>query len=143
VTSLGVAGALLAVTLTGVAELDQLTAMAIAGFTALTGLRLILGGVRVLVDEAVPEHEVAVIRAALERADPTVVRGYHRLRARRSGSIRHIDLHLMVAADTSVGRAHQITDAIEAEIERQLPDADVVIHIEPHDHRPERDATLL
>ncbi len=142
-TSLGVAGALALVALTGVAAFDQLVAIAIAIFTATIGVRLIARGVRVLVDEAVPVEEVEIIRDVLAGADPRVVRGYHRLRARRSGSIRHIDLHLMVDSDTSVGRAHEITDGIEAEIEDRLPDADVVIHVEPDDHRPERDSTLL
>ena len=142
-TSLGVAVALGLVALTGVAAFDQLVAIGIALFTAAIGIRLIARGVRVLVDEAVPVEEVDIIRDVLARADPAVVRGYHRLRARRSGPVRHIDLHLMVDSDTSVGRAHQITDGIEAEIEHRLPDADVVIHVEPDDHRPERDSTLL
>jgi cation diffusion facilitator family transporter len=142
-TSLGVAVALALVAVTGVAAFDQIVAIGIAMFTASIGIRLISRGVRVLVDEAVPVEEVAIIREVLAGADPAVVRGYHRLRARRSGAVRHIDLHLMVDSDTSVGRAHEITDGIEAEIEDRLPDADVVIHVEPDDHRPERDSTLL
>jgi cation diffusion facilitator family transporter len=142
-TSLGAAAALVAVAVTDMAEFDQLVAVAIALFTAATGVRLISGGVRVLVDEAVPSEDVATIRAVLDAAEPHGVRGYHRLRARRSGSVRHIDLHLTVDETTSVGRAHEITDSIEAEIERRLPDADVVIHVEPHTHLHERDARLL
>ena len=142
-TSLGVAVALVGVAATGVRELDQLTAIAIALFTGSIGVRIVSGGVRALVDEAVPPEEVHAIRQVLEDAAPQGVRGFHRLRARRSGSTRHVDVHLTVDQGLSVGEAHRITDAIEAEIERRLSDADVVIHVEPDTHRPEGDSSLL
>lgn len=143
VTSVGAGVALLAVAITGRRELDAIIAISIATVIAITGARLIAGGVRALIDEALPEHEVAEIRDAINAADAPEVQGYHRLRARRSGAVRHIDLHLAVSPSTTVARAHEITDALEAAIARRLPGADVVIHVEPDTHVPERDAELL
>jgi cation diffusion facilitator family transporter len=141
VTSLGAAAALVLVDLTDIAELDGLIACGIALLVARTGVRLVVQGTRVLVDEAIPDDEVATIRGVLEGADG--VTGWHRLRARRAGSIRHIDLHLLVDPGMSVARSHRITDRIEAQLKERLGGADVVIHVEPATSEPEEDASLL
>ena len=65
---------------------------------------------------------------------------YHRLRARRSGATRHVDVHVVVDADMTVSAAHSITDQIEAMLEERLPAADVVVHVEPAGSVPEPDA---
>jgi len=141
VTSAGAAVALVLVAITGEAAFDIAIGVVIAGWMAFTGARLVAGGTRVLVDETLPAAELETIRGAIRDAGPEVL-GYHRLRARRAGAVRHVDLHLTVAPETTVARAHTLTDDIEAAIERQLPDADVVIHVEPTTHRPEADADL-
>ena len=143
VTSLGAAAALLLVAATGIRQLDGIVACLIAVFVARTGVGLVVRGARVLVDEAVPEAEVAVIHEVLERSRADGVVGYHRLRARRAGAVRHVDLHLMLDPTMSVSRAHDITDAIEEELETRLGHTDVVIHIEPATHEPEQDSSLL
>jgi divalent metal cation (Fe/Co/Zn/Cd) transporter len=51
-------------------------------------------------------------------------------------------VHVTVAPQTTVERAHALTDAIEHAVEARLPDADVVIHVEPTTHRLEPDAGL-
>ena len=63
------------------------------------------------------------------RSDPRI-RGYHKLRARKSGSQRHIDFHLQLRAETTLGEAHKISDALEERIRRNLPNSDVLIHLE-------------
>jgi cation diffusion facilitator family transporter len=142
VTSVGAAAALVLVAVTGEAAFDVAIAVVIAIWMAITGARLVAGGTRVLVDETLPAAELETIRTAIRDAGPEVV-GYHRLRARRAGAVRHVDVHLTVAPETTVARAHSLTDGIEAAIERELPDADVVIHVEPTTHHPEADAGLV
>ena len=141
VTSLGAAAALVLVSVTGIAALDALVACGIAVLVARTGLQLVVAGTRVLVDEAIPEREVAILHEVLDGTEG--IRGWHRLRARRAGAKRHIDLHLLVDPGMSVARAHAITDRIEAELEARLGGADVVIHIEPATHVPAPDEVLL
>ena len=96
--------------------------------------------VRVLVDESVSQDDLDVIRDALDEAKPAGVLSYHRLRARRSGATRHVDVHVVVDADMTVSAAHSITDQIEAMLEERLPAADVVVHVEPAGSVPEPDA---
>lgn len=42
-----------------------------------------------------------------------------------------MDFHLEVCKDMSVAEAHELVDRLEKKIEREIPGADVIIHIEP------------
>ena len=139
-SSAGTAVALLAIALTGWAELDAIVAIAVSAWVGATGGRLALNGLRVLVDESVSGDDLEAIRSALEEARPAGVISYHRLRARRSGATRHVDVHVVVDPAMTVREAHVITDEIERSIEDRLPAADVVVHVEPAGTEPEADA---
>ncbi len=106
------------------------------------GGRLARNGVRVLIDESVPQTDLEAIREALDESRPAGVISYHRLRARRSGATRHIDVHVVVDPGMTVSEAHRITDQIEASVEARLPSADVVVHVEPAGSKPEPDAMI-
>ena len=49
---------------------------------------------------------------------------------RKSELQRHIDFHLQLRAETKLGEAHKISDALEERIRRNLPNSDVLIHLE-------------
>ncbi len=142
-SSVGTAVALILISLTGRTEIDAIFAIAIAGWIAATGGRLALNGVRVLIDETVSQDDLDVIRKALDDARPAGVVSYHRLRARRSGATRHVDVHVVVDANMTVREAHRITDDIEAAVEARLPAAGVVVHVEPTGSEPEIDSALM
>jgi len=57
--------------------------------------------------------------------------GYHRLRTRQAGSKRHIDLHITVDEDLRVSEAHDIAEHIMADIHKRIPNAEVLVHVEP------------
>jgi divalent metal cation (Fe/Co/Zn/Cd) transporter len=101
---------------------------------------LVLNGMRVLIDETVSQDDLDTIRDALEAVRPAGVISYHRLRARRSGAVRHVDVHVVVEPTMTVAEAHVITDQIESSLEERLPSADVVVHVEPVGSEPEADA---
>jgi cation diffusion facilitator family transporter len=141
-SSAGTAVALILIAATGWNEVDAIFGIAIAAWVAATGGRLALDGMRVLIDETVSGDDLEIIRAALEEARPAGVLSYHRLRARRSGATRHVDVHVVVDPGMTVREAHRITDAIEQSIEDRLPAADVVVHVEPAGTEPEPDAVV-
>jgi divalent metal cation (Fe/Co/Zn/Cd) transporter len=86
----------------------------------------------VLVDEALPADEQAVIRDAIQAFAGRGVVGYHQLRTRRAGARRYVDLHVQFQSGTSLEGAHGTAHALQAEIERRLPGGtDVLIHLEP------------
>jgi cation diffusion facilitator family transporter len=132
-TSTGVLVALALVKITGAQWLDSAVALAVAAAILFTGVRLLSRSSRVLVDEALPAHEVAVIRTAVEELGPRGVVGYHELRTRRAGSRRYVDLHIQFREGTSLEAAHQIAHQLQDLIAARLGDADVLIHLEPQD----------
>jgi cation diffusion facilitator family transporter len=132
-TSVGVLVALALVAITGVDELDAVAALVVACAIVFTGVRLVSRSSRVLVDEALPEDELERIGAAIEGYGAREVIGYHKLRARRAGSRRYIDLHVQFARGTSLERAHQLSHELQREIGGQVGGADVLIHLEPED----------
>jgi len=128
----GVALGLIAALATGWTVLDPIIAAVIGLVILWTAFRLISGSTRVLLDESLPEEELSVVEDVIGgevRSDPRI-RGYHKLRARKSGPQRHIDFHLQLRAETTLGEAHKISDALEERIRRNLPNSDVLIHLE-------------
>ena len=128
----GVALGLAAALVTGWTVLDPIIAASIGLAILWTALRLISGSTRVLLDESLPAGELELIERVIEgeiRNDPSI-RGFHKLRARKSGSQRHIDFHLQLKAETTLGEAHKISDGLEERIRRNLPNSDVLIHLE-------------
>jgi cation diffusion facilitator family transporter len=133
-TSGGVLAGLALVQLTGAEWLDPAVALVIAGAIVVTGLRIVVRSWGVLVDEALPDPELATIREAIEAFAGRGVVGYHQLRTRRAGARRYVDLHLQFAPGTSLEDAHGTAHALQDEIARRLPGgADVLIHLEPAD----------
>jgi cation diffusion facilitator family transporter len=128
----GVALGLIAALATGWTVLDPIIAAVIGLVILWTAFRLISGSTRVLLDESLPGEELSVVEDVIGgevRSDPRI-RGYHKLRARKSGPQRHIDFHLQLRAETTLGEAHKISDALEERIRRNLPNSDVLIHLE-------------
>src|SRR3954449_10174004 len=90
-TSLGVLFGLSLVAITGVDELDAVTALIVAGAIVGAGVRLVTSSSRILVDEALPVTEVDAVREVIGRHEGGGVIGFPALRARRAGSRRYID----------------------------------------------------
>ncbi len=129
-SSVAVFVGLILVRFTGIAVIDPLVAILVSlliGRAAYTTLRKSVTG---LMDTKLPEIEEEAIRAALLRRSGEVL-DVHRLRSRRSGEHRYIDLHVVVPKDLSVEKAHDLCDEVESEIKRSLTGADVTIHVEP------------
>jgi cation diffusion facilitator family transporter len=132
-TSLAVLVGLTLVKITGAQWLDPVVALAVAATIVVTGVRLLARSSRVLVDEALPAHEVAVIRGAVEEFGAEGVVGYHELRTRRAGARRYVDLHVQFRSGTSLEDAHRTAHELQDVIGERLGGADVLIHLEPQD----------
>lgn len=130
-TSAGVLVGLGLVQLTGIAAFDSITALIVAAAIVAAGLRIIRRSSGVLVDEALPDAEMDRIEAAIAAARTAEVAGYHKLRARRAGSRRYIDLHVQYRSGTSLERAHELAHEMRDRIEAEINRAEVLIHVEP------------
>jgi cation diffusion facilitator family transporter len=130
-TSAGVLFGLALVQITGDAAFDPITALIVAVAIVWAGFRLLRRSSGVLVDEVLPSGEMDRIEEAIASARTAEVAGYHKLRARRAGSRRHIDLHVQYRSGTSLERAHELTHQMRASIEAEIPNSEVLIHAEP------------
>jgi ferrous-iron efflux pump FieF len=109
--------------------LDPAMGALIAGYLAWHAYRIGLDAVHVLMDHELPVETRQRIKEIV-LAHPEV-QGLHDLRTREAGTTQFIELHVEVDGAMSVGAAHDVTDAIEAELFTAFPDAEVILHQEP------------
>lgn len=128
-TALGVMVGLGLVATTGRVWLDPLVAMCVAVLMIGASLRLIREALGPLLDAQLPDSEVDAVRCVL-RQDPRVL-GFHKLRTRKAGSHRHVDAHVQVEDGLSLLEAHAVTEELEDQIRRTLPNAHITLHTEP------------
>jgi cation diffusion facilitator family transporter len=132
-TSAGVLAALILVQITGVQELDAAVALAVAVAIVVSGVRILSRSSRVLMDEALPPEELDAVRSVIGSYGGDEIVGFHKLRARRAGNRRYVDLHVQFRDGTSLKRAHELTHALQGAIRSRLRGADVLIHLEPEE----------
>jgi cation diffusion facilitator family transporter len=136
-TSLGIAAGLTLVRITGWEYFDPILAIGVAMLILWTGWRLVSRSTRVLLDEALPDDELELIGEKVAEHRGRLIVGFHRLRSRRAGSKRHIDLHVTVPDDMTVAEAHDVAEHITADINELLPNCETLVHVEPRSHDPE------
>lgn len=129
-TSAGVFVGLGIMALTGYHLVDPIAALVVAVLIVRAAWDLTREAFSPLLDTSLPAAEQQVIQEIIARHSADFVE-FHRMRSRRAGPQRHIDLHLVVHGDHTVSEAHALCDAIETEIEGRFPRTDVVIHVEP------------
>lgn len=118
--------------------LDPLIALVVAAHLVVTGLRVLSPALAGLMDAALPEHELAALRAVLARELPAdaEVTG---LRTRKAGRRRFVDANVLVPGDCSVARAHALCDRLEAAMRDTLPGCDIRLHVAPLAERARHD----
>ena len=129
-TTAGVLAGLVAAWLTGRWALDPLLALLVAANILRLGWQVVRDSVGGLMDESLAATEVERIAAVVRREMGGALQ-YHDLRTRRGGPRPFVELHLVVPGGMRVDAAHAICDRIEAAVQRELPGAHVVVHVEP------------
>ncbi len=131
ITSLGVFAGLAITQQTGLKSADPVIAIILAVWLCYGAFRLAISAIQEIIDVRLPEKDLAQIRAIVA-ADHNIV-SFHRLRTRHSGSVRNIDLHIVVPRDWTVVEAHEVADRLEHRIREEMAPAEVVIHVDPFD----------
>jgi cation diffusion facilitator family transporter len=132
-TSFGVLIGLGLVQATGAQWLDPAVALLIAAAIVREGFKILNRSSRVLVDESLPAVELEAIASEVRSFGPQGVAGFHKLRARRAGSRRYIDMHVQFVAGTTLEQAHETAHRLQDAIATRVAGADVLIHLEPED----------
>jgi ferrous-iron efflux pump FieF len=109
---------------------DPVFAFLIAAYIVWGAYGILKGSMATLMDRELDEADRQKICAiALNR--PGVL-DVHDLRTRSSGIHAFIQLHLEMDGELTLRAAHAIADAVMHDIERAFPNADVLIHQDPH-----------
>jgi cation diffusion facilitator family transporter len=132
-TSFGVLVGLALVQMTGAQWLDPAVALLIAAAIVREGFKILNRSSRVLVDESLPAAELEAIASEVRSFGPQGVAGFHKLRARRAGARRYIDMHVQFVAGTTLEQAHETAHRLQDAIATRVAGADVLIHLEPED----------
>lgn len=112
----------------GYPEGDALAALFVAALVIAAAVRLLRRNVHVLMDRTPTDAEAAA-RSAIDALDPPVE--LRRLRVRESGGGHFADVVIGIAPGAAVGQGHAAADRVEDALRERLPDADVVVHVEP------------
>lgn len=126
----GVLAAVMLVGVTGWLVVDPLVALLVGLNILREGWLILARTLSQLLDERLPEEEEALV---LQELDATrAILGYHRLRSRRGGSARFIEVDVFLAPDMTVERAHAVVRELEDRLSRLLPNLISTVHVEPH-----------
>ena len=105
-----------------------IAALFVAALVVAAATRLVRRNVNVLMDRSPSDAESAALEA-LSKLDPPV--DLRRLRVRESGGAHFADVVIGIAPGAAVGQGHAAADRVEEALRTRLPDADVVVHVEP------------
>ena len=95
-----------------------------------SSIELAINAMGDIFDVKLPAEDEGKIREILSRHEGNCI-DFHRLRSRKSGSSRFIDMHIVVPRKWSIEEAHKESDLIESEIRQALPNTEVIIDIDP------------
>lgn len=129
-TSVGVVAGLIGIRLTGWEWLDPVVAILVAFLIIKAAYRLTLQAFLPLLDVKLPSAEEEAIVAIIESHAQEYIE-FHKLRTRKAGAERHIDLHMVVPRHRPVDQVHEFCHHIADDIEERYPNTHVMIHVEP------------
>ncbi len=130
VTSFGVLVGLVLVKLTGLSFFDSLSSIFVAVIIIKTSATLIENSVKDLVDSSLSRMDLEKIIAIL-KSHPEI-RSFHKLRTRKSGETREINMHLLFDSNKSIVQVHDVCTCVECEINKLFNSSNTLIHAEPY-----------
>ena len=136
-TSAGVFFALGVIYFTGWDIVDPVVALLVAAIIIRAAYDITKRSADGLLDKSLPDEEMRAVLRVMERYRDKML-DFHRLRARKMGSDRQLDVHVTVPSSMSVKDSHEMVEGLEAAIREELPSSTIVVHVEPCDAECER-----
>lgn len=109
---------------------DPILALMVAVYILISAKDIFLSSYNMLMDRELPDADRERIREIALR-NPRVI-SVHDLRTRSAGTRSFIQFHLELNGDLTLREAHSIADSVMEMIEEAFPNADVLIHEDPH-----------
>lgn len=112
--------------------LDPLAAAVVSVFILIAAYRLVKPGIDELLEKSLSPAEKEAIATII--AGTPGVQQFHRLRTRRIGSQRAIEVHIKMPGDCSLRQAHSIASDVEKRLKKHFGESThVAVHMEPTD----------
>ncbi len=113
----------------GLLEADPAIGLGVAAVLSFSAFHVLRQSYDQLMDRELPDAERERIKSiVMTNAD---VLNLHDLRTRAAGIATFIQLHIELDPAISLTRAHEVSDAVEADILKAFPNAEVIIHQDP------------
>jgi ferrous-iron efflux pump FieF len=128
-TNAGVILALVLVRYWGWQQADPIIAIFVAAVLIWSAWSVFRQSYDQLMDRELPDAERDRIAGII--LGHKEVRSFHDLRTRAAGVHTFIQCHIELDPDTSLIRAHQVSDEVERAVCAQFPNAEVIIHQDP------------
>ena len=130
-TSLSVGVGVLLVKLTGIYILDPIVAILVALLIVREAWHLTKNAFNFLIDVKLSDEEEKEVIKVIELHNAEFI-NYHKLKTRKAGSMKHIDFHITVPSDMTIGEAHEIIGRIKKDMCDRLQNTRVSIHLDPY-----------
>lgn len=131
-TSLSVGIGVLLVKLTGIIVLDPIVAILVALLILKEAWHLSKGAFNFLIDVKLSDEEETEVIKIIESHKADFI-NYHKLKTRKAGSMKHIDFHITVPYNMTIGEAHEIIGRIKKDMSDSLQNTRVSIHLDPYE----------
>jgi len=110
--------------------LDSYAAVCVSFFIIKVGLEILWGAVREFTDTAPQPEILNKIRQCTLSVDGVI--DMHDLRARTSGGLHQIEIHIVVDGGLTVTEGHLIAKAVESCLTEEVADLDqIIVHVDP------------
>ena len=118
---------------TGEELIDPILGVMIVFYMIYSAIPIIKEGVLMLLDAALSSEDIQKIEEQIQ--SEIVIRAYHYLQTRESGSHVFISVHAVFNISISLYDAHLVSDKLEEKIKRLFPDkkCHILIHMDPYD----------
>ena len=110
--------------------LDSYAALCVSFFIIKVGLEILWGALREFTDTAPQPEILTKIRQCTLSVDGVI--DMHDLRARTSGGLYQMELHIVVDGRLTVTEGHRIAKAVESCLAEEVADLDrIIVHVDP------------
>lgn len=130
-TSSSVIIGLIVIRFSGLLLIDSLISICIALYIIWSSVAVLKESVDILMDKELPKETVEEVKEIILSHQP-LVKSFHKMRTRRSGSKRFIEFHLVIDHTLSFVQSHDLAEDIIKDIEGKVLNADVTVHVDPH-----------
>ena len=128
-TNVGVALGIFLSARLGMLAADPVVGLAVACILSVSALHVFRQSYDQLMDRELPDSERSKIKGIVMGHEDVL--SLHDLRTRAAGISTFIQMHIELDPALSLTRAHEVSDAVEADIRAVYPHAEVIIHQDP------------